>query len=63
MSLKPKCHSNWNVTKNWNVTITEMPLKLKYHFNSNFIKMVKLKCHWNWNVQKKMWQKSKCQES
>ena len=36
MSLKLKCHQNWNVTKK--ITPTEMSLQLK--------------CHKNWNVMR-----------
>ena len=59
MSLRLKCHWDWNFTK------TEMSLKLKCHWNWNVTKTempLKLKCHWNWNVtETEMSLKLQCQ--
>ena len=62
MLPKPECNQNRNNRKlifhqNWNVTKTEMSLKLKYH--QKFCQKLditktelapKHKCHQNWNV-------------
>ena len=54
MSPKLKCHQNFKKNhKNWNITKTEMSLKLKYHQNWNVAKTEispNLKCYQNWNV-------------
>ena len=49
MSQKLICHQNWNVTK------TEILLRLKFHQNWIVTKTevsLKLKCYQNWNVTK-----------
>ena len=58
MSLKLKCHQNWNVTKierspKLKCQKTEMSQQLKCHQNWNVAKTEmspKLKCYQNWNV-------------